>query len=75
MEGAVSMMFAKAGDRLVIHGHHVGEPDRDAEILEVRNVDGSPPYVVRWSDSGHEALVFPGPDAYVDHLVRESSDA
>ena len=68
-------MFAKAGDRLVIHGHHVGEPDRDAEILEVRHADGSPPYVVRWSDSGHEALVFPGPDAYVEHFERQRSDA
>ena len=61
-------MFAKVGDRLVIHGHHVGEPDRDAEILEVRHEDGSPPYVVRWSATGQEGLVFPGPDAFVQHL-------
>ena len=66
-------MYAKVGDRLVIHGHHVGEPDRDAEVLEVRHEDGSPPYVVRWSDTGHEALFFPGPDAYVDHLDDEST--
>jgi len=59
-------MFAQAGDRLVIHGHHVGESDREAEILEVRHEDGSPPYVVRWSD-GQEGLVFPGPDASVQH--------
>ena len=59
-------MFAQAGDRLVIHGHHVGERDREAEILEVRHEDGSPPYVVRWSD-GQEGLVFPGPDASVQH--------
>lgn len=64
-------MFAKTGDRLVIHGHHVGEPERDAEILEVRHDDGSPPYVVRWSDTGHEGLVFPGPDAYVQHFEDE----
>jgi len=64
----VVAMFARTGDRLVIHGHHVGEPDRDAEILEVRHEDGSPPYVVRWSDTGHEGLVFPGPDAYVQHF-------
>ena len=60
-------MFAQAGDRLVIHGHHVGERDREAEILEVRHEDGSPPYVVRWSD-GQEGLVFPGPDASVEHV-------
>jgi len=61
-------MYAKAGDRLVIHGHRVGEPDRDAEILEVRHDDGSPPYVVRWSDTGQEGLFFPGSDASVEHF-------
>jgi hypothetical protein len=61
-------MFAKVGDRLVIHGHHVGEPERDAEIIGVRHDDGSPPYGVRWSDTGQEGLFFPGPDAYVQHL-------
>lgn len=61
-------MFAKVGDRLVIRGHVVDGPVRDAEILEVRHEDGSPPYLVRWSDTGHEALVFPGPDADVQHF-------
>jgi Domain of unknown function (DUF1918) len=61
-------MQATIGDRLVIKGHHVGEPDQDAEILEVRGEDGAPPYVVRWEADGHEGLFFPGPDAYVDHL-------
>ncbi len=60
-------MQAKIGDRIVIRGHHVGEPDRDCEILEVRGSDGQPPYVVRWGDSGHEGLFFPGPDATVRH--------
>lgn len=62
-------MKAQVGDRLVIKGHRMGEPDRDAEILEVRGPDGSPPYYVRWSDDGHEGLVFPGPDASVDHYA------
>lgn len=61
-------MFATVGDRLIVHGTHVGEPVRDGEILEIRHADGSPPYVVRWSDTGHEALVFPGPDAEVHHF-------
>ena len=60
-------MFARSGDRLVVRSLHVGGPVRDGEILEVRHDDGSPPYVVRWSDTGHEALVFPGPDAFVEH--------
>ena len=29
----------------------------------MRHEDGSPPYVVRWSDTGDQALFFPGPDA------------
>ncbi len=49
------------------------EPVRDGEILEVRDDDGAPPYLVRWSDTGHEALVYPGPDAYVRHLHDRAS--
>jgi hypothetical protein len=64
-------MYAAVGDRLVIHGHRVDAPNRDGEILEVRHADGSPPYLVRWSDTGHEALVFPGPDATVEHAGGE----
>ena len=61
-------MHASVGDRMVIKGHRVGEPDRDAEILEVHGQDGTPPYVVRWSDDGHEGLFFPGSDAVVEHF-------
>jgi iron-sulfur cluster repair protein YtfE (RIC family) len=68
-------MRAIAGDRLVIKGHRVGEHDNDAEILEVRGPDGGPPYVVRWSDTGHETLFFPGSDAFVQHLGSEPPPA
>ena len=61
-------MQAQPGDRIIIHGHHIGQPDRDAEILEVRGADGGPPYRVRWSDTGHETLFFPGPDATIQHF-------
>ncbi|MFF3568022.1 DUF1918 domain-containing protein [Nocardia jiangxiensis] len=54
-------MQAKVGDRLSVHSHMVGMPDRMGEILEVRGADGAPPYIVRFDD-GHESLVFPGPD-------------
>ena len=59
-------MQASVGDRIVIKGHHVGEPDADGEIVDVRGTDGGPPYLVRW-ESGHESLFFPGPDATVEH--------
>ena len=67
-------MHATVGDRLVIKGHSVGDPDRDAEILEVRGPDGTPPFVVRWDDSGHETLFFPGPDAVVEHLGHDEGE-
>ncbi|MEV6930468.1 DUF1918 domain-containing protein [Dactylosporangium sp. NPDC051485] len=59
-------MKAKVGDRLVEEGRHVGDHRRVGVITAVRHDDGSPPYVVRWFDSQHEALVFPGPDARVE---------
>lgn len=60
-------MQANVGDRIVIKGHRIGEPDRDCEVLKVGQ-GGAPPYMVRWEDSGHEALFFPGSDASVQHF-------
>ena len=51
--------------RLVMEGTHVGTPRRVGVVLEVHGKDGAPPYRVRWLDSGHETLCFPGPDAHV----------
>ena len=65
-------MYAVKGDRLVIRSLHVDEAVRDGEILEVRGPQGGPPYLVRWSDNGHETLVYPGPDAQVEHFEQES---
>jgi hypothetical protein len=59
-------MHALVGDRLHVHGRVVGTHDETSEIIEIRGVDGAPPYVVRHED-GHEALVFPGADAVVEH--------
>jgi hypothetical protein len=66
-------MYAIKGDRIVIRSQHLGRPIRDAEVLEVEHADGTPPYRVRWSDTGHEALFFPGPDAYIQHPEPGSS--
>lgn len=63
-------MHAKVGDRIVVHAMHVGDPARDAEILEVRGPDGTPPYLVRWSDDGHVGLYFPGADAHINPPVE-----
>jgi hypothetical protein len=66
---ASSGLRARPGDRLVVRGHRLGEPGRDGEILEARGDDGSPPFLIRWEDTGCETLLFPGSDAYVEHLV------
>lgn len=63
-------LHARPGDRLVVRRHRVGEPDRDAEILEVRGAEDGPPFLVRWSDSGHTGLYFPSSDAFVRHEVQ-----
>lgn len=68
-------MRASIGDRIIIEGHRIGEPRRDCEVLEVRGIDGSPPYVVRWDDNGHEALFFPGWDATVEHFEHGTTKA
>lgn len=68
-------MHAKVetGDRLVVRGHHVGEPQRDAEVLEVIGDHG--PYRVRWSDDGHESILYPGTDVYIEHFPAHSGTA
>jgi hypothetical protein len=53
-------MKAAVGDRIVMAGEQVDRPTRDGEVLEVRGKDGSPPFLVRWSD-GHSGLIYPGP--------------
>ena len=56
-------MQAKVGDRIVIGGRRVGQPDRNCEVLEIRHQNGEPPNQV--GDTGNEDLFFPGPDASV----------
>ena len=58
-------MKANAGDWLVVKGRTNDQPEHRGMITEVHGTDGLPPYMVRWLDTGHEALVFPGPDALV----------
>ncbi|MGZ4589811.1 MAG: DUF1918 domain-containing protein [Actinomycetes bacterium] len=67
-------MRATVGDHLHVHGRVVGEADHLGEILEVRGADGQPPYLVRYPD-GHESLVYPGPDAVVEHEPTGTSGA
>ncbi len=58
-------MKAKVGDWLVTRGTTIDQPDQRGLITEVHSQDGSPPYVVHWLSSDHDATVFPGPDSVV----------
>ena len=58
-------MQAEVGDWLVVEGRAVGGTVRRGLIEEVHGADGAPPFLVHWADTGHRALVFPGPDSYV----------
>lgn len=64
-------MQANVGDRIVIRGHRVGEPERDCKVLAVQGEDGGPPYIVQWEDSDHESLFYPGSDAAVLHFDKK----
>ncbi|MDT0541679.1 DUF1918 domain-containing protein [Streptomyces sp. NPDC021354] len=68
-------MRAHIGDQLIIESPTTGATRRDGEIVGVHHEDGTPPYDVRWSDSGRVSLVFPGPDAHIHHTGHPLSDA
>jgi Domain of unknown function (DUF1918) len=74
MHYSQSILRAQPGDRLVIRAHHTGEAEHDGEILEVLGEGGAPPFVVRWEQDGHVSRLYPGPDAYVQHLHGDVSD-
>jgi hypothetical protein len=63
-------MKAAVGDRIVTASGVVGGAVRDGVVTECPHGDGSPPYRVRWSDTGEETLVFPGSDTFVDADAR-----
>ncbi|HEY7815509.1 MAG TPA: DUF1918 domain-containing protein, partial [Nakamurella sp.] len=48
-----------------VRSHTDSTVSRRAEIIAVPSPDGEPPFTVRWQDTGHEGVVFPGPDAQV----------
>ncbi|GAA0448558.1 DUF1918 domain-containing protein [Streptomyces olivaceiscleroticus] len=58
-------MRAQLGDELVVESPTTGSRLRAGEIVGLHHADGSPPYDVRWSDTGQVTLVHPGPDARI----------
>lgn len=66
-------MNAKTGDWLVMKGRTNEHHEQRGLIVDVRSPDGAPPYVVRWLQTGGEALVFPGPDAVIVTAAQQSA--
>jgi hypothetical protein len=68
-------MKASLNDRIVVVSARLGQNAREGRIVELRHEDGSPPYVVAWSDTGERALYFPGTDSHIEHLEERGADA
>ncbi|WP_372592898.1 dsRBD fold-containing protein [Actinotalea sp.] len=68
-------MKAFVGDRYVQASGVVDGPVRDGTVVELRHPDGTPPYVVEWSDTGERTLVYPGTDAHVEHGETQATAA
>jgi len=49
-------MKASIGDQVIVASAQTGTPARTGTIVALRHPDGTPPYVVRWSDTGHEGV-------------------
>lgn len=66
-------MQAQIGDRVHVHsfgeGHHLW-----GEVLEVHGSDGQPPYLLAFND-GHQGLIFPAPDAVIEHTELAANSA
>ena len=65
-------MRAHTGDWLILKSRPNSSAARRAMVLEAHGPDGSAPFLVRWIDSGHEAFVFPGPDAVIVTAAEQS---
>jgi hypothetical protein len=58
----------RVGDEVVVEAPHQGAGPRKGEILEVLVENGRERYRVRWDDTGHETLFFPGPTTSIVHM-------
>ncbi|MEL6890205.1 MAG: DUF1918 domain-containing protein [Actinomycetota bacterium] len=67
-------MKASVGDRVIVAGRHLGERRRTGRIVEVRGVDGAPPYRVEWDEDGRTTLYFPSYDCRVESPSEATSN-
>jgi hypothetical protein len=48
----------QVGSLIAVEAEHVGEPEREGEVLEISERGGIVSYRVRWHD-GHESIFLP----------------
>lgn len=58
-------MRAQVGDWIVVESRHLGGERRRGQIIRLNHPDGTPPYVVRWTDNDRETVFFPGPETHI----------
>jgi hypothetical protein len=63
-------MRAHVGDWLVVESRHLDEHVRRGRIVRMDHPDGTPPYVVHWTEDDRETLFFPGPETHVQPEER-----
>jgi hypothetical protein len=66
-------MRAAVGDRIHFEGKVVGMHEHTAVVVEARGENGAPPYLVR-HENGHETVVYPGADVWVEHVEHANGD-
>ena len=65
------METGKVGDHLIVESEHVGEAQREGEILEVLGTGDGVHYFVRWED-GHRSTIYPSAGSTsIRHAVRK----
>ena len=60
-------MQARVGDMVIVRARRPGEHDRHGVVLDVRGVDGEPPFLVRWAQTGKTSFYMPELDAEIFH--------
>lgn len=67
-------MKAAVGDRVFVASGRPGH-ERMGRIVELRHPDGTPPYVVRWDDTGAEEVSFLRSDSRIERPTPEHVSA
>jgi hypothetical protein len=60
-------MTTQIGDEIMIMSQKLHQLVREGEIRGVSDDPSGVVYLVRWSDTGYESLLRPGPDVVIKH--------